>query len=666
MLLGVDTGGTFTDFVALDGTSLRLHKVLSTPDEPSRAVQQGIADLGLAPDVAAGRVTIVHGTTIATNAALEGKGARTAYVTNRGFTDVLQIGRQARVGLYSLAPQARADPIPAELTIGTGGRIDPSGKVLEPLTQHDLEALRGQIIALRPEAIAINLLYSYVDDTHERAIEAALTDLAFVCRSSAVLPEYKEYERGIATWLNAWLGPIVQRYLVRLVRAVSPSSVIVMQSTGGTIGATAASRRAVNLLLSGPAGGLAAARHLGATIGQPDLLTFDMGGTSTDVALIGERPTLTDAGSIGPYPVAVPMADIHTIGAGGGSIAYLDAAGLLHVGPHSAGASPGPACYGLGGLEPTVTDANLVLGRIPSTQHLAATLALRADLALRAMERVALPLGTSPHEAAAGVVAIANQHMAQALRGISLERGHDPRRFALVCFGGAGGLHVCALADALEIAQIIVPAYCGVFSALGMLVADASRTLTKTINCSIEALTVEEMTAHFDSLSISGRRELIDDGAAADQIVERRSTDLRYRGQSFTLTVAWTTPPQAVLSFNEMHQARYGHALELPVELVNVRCDLTVPPNNITLPKLSARPPAQPRRMLQIANQHDVPLFERAELCAGQRIKGPAVIAETMATTFVDERWQASVDYWGHLFLTASDSRQRLGNAAAT
>jgi N-methylhydantoinase A len=656
MLLGVDTGGTFTDFVAFDGTSLRLHKVLSTPDDPSRAVQQGIADLGLAPDVASGHVTIVHGTTVATNAALEGKGARTAYVTNRGFTDILRIGRQARVGLYSLTPQAHADPIPAELTIGTGGRIDSAGNVLEPLTQHDLDTLRRQIIALRPEAIAINLLYSYVDDTHERAIEAALTDLAFVCRSSAVLPEYKEYERGIATWLNAWLGPLVQRYLVHLARAVSPSSVIVMQSSGGTIGAKAASRRAVNLLLSGPAGGLAAARHLGAAIGQPDLLTLDMGGTSTDVAMIGESTALTDAGSIGPYPVAVPMADIHTIGAGGGSIAYLDAAGALHVGPRSAGANPGPACYGLGGLEPTVTDANLVLGRIPSTQRLAATMALRADLALRAIERIAQPLSASPQEAAAGVVAIANQHMAQALRVISLERGHDPRRFALVCFGGAGGLHVCALADALEIAQVIVPAHCGVFSALGMLVADASRVLIKTVNRSIDALTLEEITAHFDALSISGRRDLIDDGAEVAHIVERRSTDLRYRGQSFALTVGWTTPQQAVLSFNEMHEARYGHALELPVELVNVRCDLTVPHADVTLPRLPARSPAQPRGMLQTAYHNAVALFERGELCAGQSINGPAVIAETMATTFVDEGWQASVDDRGHLFLTATES----------
>jgi len=472
MLLGVDTGGTFTDFVLFDGESLRLQKVLSTPDDPSRAIRRGITELGLDAAVTAGRVVIVHGSTIATNAALEGKGVRTAYITNRGFTDVLRIGRQARIGLYSLTPQAHANPVPEELLLGTGGRIGPAGEQIEPLTAADLAQLRAQVLALKPAAIAINLLFSYVDDASERIIEAALEDLAFVSRSSFVLPECKEYERGIATWLNAWLGPVVERYLVRLAQSVAPCPVAVMQSSGGVIGAAAASRRAVNLLLSGPAGGLAAAGHLGQTIGERELLTFDMGGTSTDVALIQDRPSLTDEGWIGPYPVAIPMADIHTIGAGGGSIAHVDEACVLHVGPRSAGANPGPACYGHGGIQPTVTDANLALGRIPVTQLLGGTLPLHLELAQSALQRIAIPLGVSNEKAALGVIAIANQHMAEALRVISLERGYDPRQFTLVCFGGAGGLHVCALAEALQIRNIIVPQRSGVFSALGMLVAD--------------------------------------------------------------------------------------------------------------------------------------------------------------------------------------------------
>ncbi len=657
MLLGVDTGGTFTDFVLFDGDALRVHKVLSTPDDPSLAIARGIADLGLTGDVAAGHVTIVHGSTIATNAVLEHKGARTAYVTNRGFTDILRIGRQARTGLYSLTPAGPVDPVPPELLIGTGGRIAHDGSVIEPLTQTDLDLLRRQIIALRPEAVAINLLYSYVDDRNERLIEAAIEDLAFVCRSSVVLPRYKEYERGIATWLNAWLGPVVARYLTRLASVVAPSSVVVMQSSGGTISAAAASRRAVNLLLSGPAGGLAAARYVGAEIGHPDLLTFDMGGTSTDVALIGAQPKLTDEASIGSFPVAVPMADIHTIGAGGGSIAFIDAAGALHVGPRSAGAHPGPACYGLGGIEPTVTDANVVLGRIPATLRLAGSLVLHPERARAALEKIAAPLRMSPEEAAEGVVAIANAHMAQALRVISLERGHDPRRFALACFGGAGGLHVCALADALEIPQIIVPAHAGVFSALGMLVADASRALIKTVNRGIDEMTGAQIAAQFDALADLGRQELRRDDAATGDIVERRSVDLRYRGQSFTLTVDWTTPDASIRAFHEMHETRYGHALGLPIELVNVRCDLSCPRPRVTLPPLPQRRPAQPRELVQTARDADVVLFERAELCAGQQIEGPALIVETMATTFIDAGWRATVDTWGHLRIVGAGAR---------
>jgi N-methylhydantoinase A len=653
MLLGVDTGGTFTDFVLLDGATLRLHKVLSTPDDPSAAIRQGIVELDLSDVVARGRLTIVHGSTVATNAALEGKGARTAYVTNRGFTDVLRIGRQARRDLYALAPRATPDPVPAELCIGTGGRIAHNGDVIDVLTPADLEALRLQIVALKPEAIAINLLYSYVDDTFERAIESSLQDLAFVCRSSEVLPEYKEFERGIATWLNAWLGPVVDRYLQKLSRSVDPCRVVVMQSSGGTIGAAQARRRAVNLLLSGPAGGLAAARHVGTTIGQQNLLTFDMGGTSTDVALVGDRLTITNEGSIGPYPVAVPMADIHTIASGGGSIAFLDSAGALHVGPRSAGAAPGPACYDRGGVEPTVTDANVVLGRLPASLRLAGSLAIREDLAIASMERIATPLGISVHEAATGVIDIANQHMAGALRLISLERGHDPRLCRLVSFGGAGGLHVCALAEALEIPAIIVPAYCGVFSALGMLVADASRQLIKTINRPLESLLEDEISAQFDALSRSGRHQLIDDGAPADDINEARSADLRYRGQSFTLTVAWNTPDEAARTFNAMHETRYGHALDLPVELVNIRSELTAPGPTIALPRLPLRPAGRPRAQVEIAGRGAVPVYERDTLGAQQRIDGPAIVVETMATTFIDPLWQATVDGWGHLRVAA-------------
>jgi N-methylhydantoinase A len=544
--------------------------------------------------------------------------------------------------------------VPPELLLGTGGRLAPDGTVIEALTDADVASLRTQILRLAPAAIAINLLYSYVDDAAERTIEAALQDLAFISRSSFVLPEYKEYERGMATWLNAWLGPVVERYLVQLAGSVAPSRVSVMQSSGGVISAAAASRRAVNLLLSGPAGGLAAATHLGKTIGERDLLTFDMGGTSTDVALIQGEPALTDEGRIGPYPVAIPMADIHTIGAGGGSIAYLDAAGALHVGPQSAGAAPGPACYGLGGTLPTVTDANVVLGRIPAAQRLGGTLALHPALAARALRSIAQALGLSIESAAAGVVAIANQHMAQALRVISLERGHDPRQFTLVSFGGAGGLHVCALADALQIPRIVVPERGGVFSALGMLVADRSRQLIKTVNVELDNMPAHAIARAFDMLAEPGRRELQQDGAADVDIVERRFVDLRYRGQSFTLTVPWTEPSESTRAFHQRHASRYGHAFGLPIELVNIRSELRAPAAPLELPHLPRRPTGAIIERVRAVGYDDVSVYERQTLAAGQTIDdGPALIIEAMTTTFIDAGWSAVVDTYGNLRLTA-------------
>jgi N-methylhydantoinase A len=364
---------------------------------------------------------------------------------------------------------------------------------------------------------------------------------------------------------------------------------------------------------------------------------------------------LTDEGRIGPYPVAIPMADIHTIGAGGGSIAYLDTAGALHVGPQSAGATPGPACYGLGGTLPTVTDANVVLGRIPATQRLGGTLALHPDLAERALHDIAHPLGLSIESAAAGVVAIANQHMAQALRVISLERGHDPRQFTLVSFGGAGGLHVCALAQALQIPRIVVPERGGVFSALGMLVADRSRQLIKTINVELDDLSEHAVARLFDALAQPGRRELQQEGVADADIVERRFADLRYRGQSFTLTVPWTRPSESARAFHERHAARYGHAFGLAVELVNIRCELRAPAEPLDLPQLPRRPPGEIRERVRAVGYDEVCVYERQTLSSGQTIDaGPALVIEAMTTTFIDAGWSAVVDPYGNLRLTAT------------
>ncbi|MEO2176572.1 MAG: hydantoinase/oxoprolinase family protein, partial [bacterium] len=478
--LGVDTGGTFTDFVYLSESGLVVHKVLSTPDFPQQAVLQGIKEMGLSSELSKGGIAIIHGTTVATNATLEGKGVKTVYITNQGLKDVLTIGRQTRQQLYNLTPTPVESPFGAELMLEVSARTNASGEEISDFEPGELDSLKARVDALAPESVAINLLFSFLSPTHEQALEQLFEDDYFVSRSSTVLPEYREYERGMTTWLNAWIGPIIRDYMMSLRHHVEPAPLSIMQSSGLTIDATLASTRAVNLLLSGPAGGLVAAQYIGQLLRKDKLITFDMGGTSSDVALIEHRFKLTNSGRIGGYPVSVPMADIHTIGAGGGSIATIDSGGLLQVGPQSAGAKPGPACYGQGGTQATVTDANLILGRLGPDPLLAGRLALNRGAALEALAPLAEALSTSVDQVALGIINLANEHMTQALRVISVQRGHDPREFSLACFGGAGGLHLCDLAESLEMKSAIVPIHAGVLSALGMLTTKPGRELVRT------------------------------------------------------------------------------------------------------------------------------------------------------------------------------------------
>lgn len=650
-LLGVDTGGTFTDFVLLDEHGLRIHKVLSTPAAPEQAILQGIRELGLEGEH---RLLVIHGSTVATNAALEGKGVRTAYITNRGFADTLSIGRQNRPALYELQPRPVPPPVDRELCLETGGRLAADGELLEALTEADLATLRRQLQQLQPRSVAINLLFSFLDDRAERAIEACVPEGMFVSRSSAVLPEYREYERGITTWLNAWVGPLVKDYLKRLMDGLPGVRVSVMQSSGGTIAAEQAGDGAVNMLLSGPAGGLAAARFVAAEAGIPRLLSFDMGGTSTDVAMIDGDLRLTNEGRIGPYPVAVPMVDMHTIGAGGGSIAYLDDGGLLQVGPRSAGAEPGPACYGRGGTEPTVTDANLVLGRLRADAFLGGGMSLDLEAARSAIAPLARGLARSIEDAALGIIAIANEHMARALRVISIQRGEDPRELALVCFGGAGGLHVCALAEALGMRRALIPIHGGVLSALGMLVAPRARQLSRTFNAAMAGLEAERVEAELASLVEQGRQALGEEGVAAADMQVLPSVDLRYRGQSYTLNLAWQGRVDAVVEdFHRRHRQRYGHAMEeAPVELVNVRVAIRGPQPSLSLrhEQSDAAMPVGEAEMHGM--QGPVPVYARAGLEQGQRIQGPALITEQVSTSLIERHWECEVLGNGSLLLT--------------
>lgn len=659
ILVGIDTGGTFTDFVLLRGGEVRVHKVLSTPQAPEQAILQGIGELGLQPD----RLTVVHGSTVATNAVLEGKGARTLYVTNRGLEDLLTIGRQARTDLYDLQPPPRTALAAAGLCLGLGGRLGANGISVETLANEDIDALKEAVDRIDPESVAINLLFSYLDDGVEQALAATLPAGLFVSCSSEVLPIAGEYDRGVATWLNSRLGPLVGRYVARLVSGLPGARLAVMQSSGETIAAEQAARQSVRLLLSGPAGGLAGAAFAGAAGGAQRLLSFDMGGTSTDVAVIDGEPRLTMDGRIAGLPIALPMVDMHTIGAGGGSIARVDAGGLLLVGPQSAGAAPGPACYGRGGRQPTVTDANLMLGRLDPAGFLGGRMMLDRRAAERALTPLAATLGLSPEETALGIVRLANEHMARALRVITVQRGLDPRGFTLTSFGGAGGLHVCALADALGIHEALVPIHAGVLSALGMLVAPPGRTLTRSWTGTCETLTDQEVETGLELLAHRGRDELAAEGSTSPQISVATSLDLRYQGQSHTLNLPWRGLKATIESFHARHAALYGHRLGMPLELVNLRVRVRAPTRQLLLPTTTVNNLGEPRPIRRLSAYEvadSVPVYARESLDSAAEIQGPAVVTDPVATVWVAPGWWAQKDAVGNLWL-----RRRTAGAQA-
>lgn len=648
-LLGVDTGGTFTDFVYSEDGALRVHKVLSTPRAPEEAILQGIVELGIDRD----DLYIVHGSTVATNALLEGKGVRTAYITNRGFGDVLTIGRQARRELYNLQPEPGNPPVPPELCLETGGRRAADGSLLEPLTQKDIAWLCQKIEELQPQAIAINLLFSFLNGEDERRIAAAMPGDVFVSCSSSVLNEYREYERGLVTWLNAYVGPLMQRYLSRLADGVHPASVSVLQSHGGVIAVEKAGEHAVELLLSGPAGGLVGAQFQGRASGLERLMSFDMGGTSTDVALIDGAIHLTSEGEIAGYPVGVPMVDMHTIGAGGGSIAWRDEGGLLQVGPQSASADPGPACYGKGGQKATVTDANLVLGRLPRELALAEHLNLDFAASRKAVAILADAMGLTVEATAEGILRIVNEHMARALRVISVQRGHDPQEFTLLSFGGAGGLHVCALAENLNMSRAMIPWQSGVLSALGMLVASPAQQLSHTRIQRLAECDLAAIRADYQAM----RNHLIQDMPVKTEtaLQFKESVDLRYEGQSSTLNLSWNEDLSVLMeNFHTAYREQFGYVLDVAVELVTLRLRAVLPTETpvwlVDFPNQPGRPHAF-SCVSGIAGQ--VPVYAREKLGLNQVLQGPAIITEPVSTTWLAPGWQAVNDEAGNLQLFA-------------
>lgn len=645
MFLGVDTGGTFTDFVLFDRSGLRFHKELSTPDDPSRAIEQGISALGLD---AAG-LHLIHGSTVATNAILERKGVKTLLITNRGLEDLLTIGRQTRAELYALTPAPRRPWLSRCDTLGLSGHLDCDGSEIEAVDGGQLAELADLIEQGDYRAVAVCQLFSFLNASHEQKIAAALPDDLFISLSHQVIAEYREYERAATTFLNAYVGPLVQRYLKRIRDTLRPKHLFVMHSAGGVMDAEAAGAQAVKLALSGPAGGLVAAEAVGRQLGEPNLLTFDMGGTSTDVALIQGSASKTTASVIAGMPIAVPMLDIHTIGAGGGSLAWIDVAGLPQVGPESAGARPGPVCYGAGGVTPAVTDANLVLGRIPADALLAGRLPLDRAAAVAAFEQYGEALGLSAEEAADAVVRLAEEHMAGALRVVSVERGHNPDDFSLLCFGGAGGLHACSLAEKLGMHRVIVPLASGAFSALGMLAGRQQSDYSRSRRIAVDDEdAMAQISAIFDALELEAA-----DGMAGLDLSYERAVDVRYSGQGFHLTVPFESQiGLMVKAFEAEHLRSYGHLLERPIEIMTARLSAFVERPGLTFPELSScSEPIAPAAFSSVYGAGEVAHLQRSELRPGYISNGPLLVIEETSTLWLPQGWSMQLSVQGHLLL---------------
>lgn len=671
MLIAVDTGGTFTDCIFHEGARLEILKVFSTPENPARAIAQALEAIRSRRAKEREAVELLHGTTVGTNALLERRGGRIALVTTQGFEDVLAIGRQARPRLYDFFVTRPPELAPAERRFGLRERIGPGGKVLLPLRRAELTRLEKVLRRTRPQAVAVSLLFSFANPAHERRVARALGRLRVpVSVSHEILPEFREYERTATVATNAYLIPLMSRYLREVesvVRSKAGSQrsgkkpvgrVQVMQSSGGTVSARVAATQPVRTLLSGPAGGVVGARAAARLAGFERVISFDMGGTSTDVALLEAELEVTNEGSVAGVPVAVPMLDIHTVGAGGGSIAWFDQGGALRVGPQSAGADPGPICYGKG-KEPTLTDAHLVLGRLDPQQFLGGEWHLDAKRTRRLMKKFwAGRKGRgSLEELAAGIVAVANATMERAIRVISVERGHDPRDYTLVSFGGAGGLHACALAQALGIPRVLVPRFPGALSALGIFSSDVTKDYSRTVLLAAAAESRAKLERQFKRMEQVARAELRQEGFPPEKQRLRRQLDLRYRGQAYELTIPYR--PDFIADFHRAHARRYGYSdPSRNVEVVNVRLRATGIRRKLALQRgrlMGARVPKVAR--LQRARVHfagrrfPTDFYARERLRPGNRFPGPAVIAEYSATTVLPPGWRARVDAHENLLL---------------
>jgi N-methylhydantoinase A len=654
--IAIDSGGTFTDCVWLQDSTLQILKVFSTPSDPSQSIADAVSKI--AGD--AQELVVLHGTTVGTNTLLQRKGARVAFVTTKGFEDSIEIGRQQRPKLYDFFFEKDPALAPAELRFGVDERTSAEGIILRAPSAESLKGLAAQIGAQKPQAIALSLLFSFANPANEKAVVAALAALNLpLSVSHLILPEFREYERASTVLVNAYLQPVMQSYLENLRERLSvgaPARIFVMQSSGGITALATAAEQPVRTVLSGPAGGIVGAAAVAKRSGFDRIITFDMGGTSSDVALIDGQPTTTNEADVAGLPVRVPVLDIHTVGAGGGSLARFDAGGALRVGPESAGADPGPICYGKG-ERPTVTDANLLLGRLPADQFLGGDFQL--DLP-RTQKIVAQWLkknhsNLSPEEFAAGVVRVVNANMEKAIRVVSIERGHDPRQFSLVAFGGAGAMHACEMAHALRIPRVIVPAYPGALSALGILISDVVKDHSRTILLRVApgAAFATRLNPIFAELKRSIAAELKKEDWQGRAVFEP-SCDIRYRGQGYELNLPYAA--DVVKCFHAEHNRRYGYSSpEKELEIVTLRMRGRVAsPEKLSRLKIQeeqGRLKASTQMVHFAGRRYKTQIVPRSSIRQGRRYRGPAIITEYSATTVVPPGLKYHKDRAGNLLI---------------
>jgi len=657
MIIGIDTGGTFTDFVYKDKDRWGVYKRLSTPADPAAAIIEGLTHIAEKK-----RKRIVHGSTVATNAILERKGARTALVTNRGFEDIIAIGRQNRSRIYDLAYRKTPGIIPGNLRFGVAGRIRHTGEEHAALDAAEADGLLQQLKRAGVESVAVCLLFSFANPSHERRIKALIAPAGLpVSLSHEILAEFREYERTVTTVINAYVSPKMQGYIGTLMTHLDKGDALrIMQSNGGSITADTAQRESVRTILSGPAGGAVGAFEIGKMTGHTKIISFDMGGTSTDVSLMDGKLSLTTEAVISGHPIGVPMIDIHTVGAGGGSIAHMDAGGSLRVGPESAGADPGPICYGRGGRV-TVTDANLYLGRILPEHFLGGNMRLRQERLESAFAPLVKEAGLSTLELAEGILSVANATMEKAIRVISVERGFDPGEFTLFSFGGAGGLHAAFLARLLNIPVVLVPPNPGILSALGMLLADVIKDYSLTVMKNQRNTTPDDLSTLFEDLEQRGRKDLFQEGFSESRLCLERYLDMRYEGQSFEIMVPFSDT--YIDDFHRRHEKTYGYRnRDKIVEIVNIRLRARGTPQKPQFTAAGKRS-ARPDRAALIGTRDVVfdhrsmptPIYDREKLACGNRIKGPAVVVEYSSTTIVPPFAAARVDEFSNLILEIMD-----------